>query len=262
MVEAVTVSAARTLMGRLEGKVAVVTGANSGIGLATAKRFAHEGARLFINGRRQRELDAATREVGGNTIGVKGDVANLADLDRLYEVVREAAGVIDILFANAGSGEFVPLQEITEDHYDRTFATNVKGTLFTVQKALPLLRDGASVILAGSTAAIKGRPAFSVYSASKAAIRNLARSWSLDLAPRRIRVNVLAPGATSTPGWHGLAASEEQHREMQRLTAAATPLGRLGDPDEIASVALFLASNESSYVNGAELFVDGGSAQI
>ncbi len=156
----------------------------------------------------------------------------------------------------------MPLQEITEDHYDRTFATNVKGTLFTVQKALPLLRDGASVILTSSTAAIKGRPAFSVYSASKAAIRNFARSWSLDLAPRRIRVNVLAPGATSTPGWHGLAASEEQHREMQRLAEAVTPLGRLGDPDEIASVALFLASNESSYVNGAELFVDGGSAQI
>jgi len=257
-----TVPTAYHLTSLSEGNVAVVNGANTGIGLATAKRFAHEGARLFITGRRQRELDAATREVGGNTIGVKGDVANLADLDRLYDVVREAAGVIDILFANAGGGEFVPLQEITEDHYDRTFATNVKGTLFTVQKALPLLRDGASVILAGSTAAIKGRPAFSVYSASKAAIRNLARSWSLDLAPRRIRVNVLAPGATSTPGWHGLATSEEQHREMQRLTAAATPLGRLGDPDEIASVALFLASNESSYVNGAELFVDGGSAQI
>jgi NAD(P)-dependent dehydrogenase (short-subunit alcohol dehydrogenase family) len=249
-------------MGRLDGKVAVVTGANSGIGLATARRFAREGARLFITGRRQTELNAAVRETGGNTVGVRGDVSDLADLDRLYDVVREQTGFIDILFANAGGGEFMPLQEITEDHYDRTFATNVKGTLFTVQKALPLLRDGASVILTGSTAAVTGTPAFSVYSASKAAIRSFARSWVLDLALRRIRVNVLAPGATSTPGWHGLAASEEQDREMQRLTAAATPLGRLGDPDEIASAALFLASDESSFVNGAELFVDGGSAQI
>jgi NAD(P)-dependent dehydrogenase (short-subunit alcohol dehydrogenase family) len=249
-------------MGKLEGKVAVVTGANSGIGLATAKRFAREGARLFITGRRQPELDAAVHAVGGKTTGVRGDISNLADLDRLYDVVRQEVGFIDVLFANAGGGEFLPLQEITEEHYDRTFATNVKGTLFTVQKALPLLRDGASVILTGSTAAVTGTPAFSVYSASKAAIRNFARSWILDLAPRRIRVNVLVPGATSTPGWHGLAASEEQDREMQRLTAAATPLGRLGDPDEIASAALFLASDESSFVTGSELFVDGGSAQI
>jgi NAD(P)-dependent dehydrogenase (short-subunit alcohol dehydrogenase family) len=250
------------VMGRLDGKVAVVTGANSGIGLATAKRFAREGARLFITGRRQPELDAATREVGGNAIGVRSDVSKLADLDRLYDVVREEAGVIDVLFANAGGGEFMPLQEVTEDHYDRTFATNVKGTLFTVQKALPLLRDGASVILTGSTAAVTGTPAFSVYSASKAAIRNFARGWILDLASRRIRVNVLVPGATSTPGWHGLAASEEQDREMQRMTAAATPLGRLGDPEEVAGAALFLASDESGFVNGSELFVDGGSAQI
>ncbi len=205
-------------MGRLDGKVAVVTGANSGIGLATAKRFEREGARQFITGRRQPELDAAVLTVGGKTIGVRGDVSNLADLDRLYDVVRREAGVIDILFANAGGGEFLPLQEITEEHFDRTFATNVKGTLFTVQKALPLLRDGASVILTGSTAGVTGTPAFSVYSASKAAIRNFARSWILDLAPRRIRVNVLASGATSTPGWHGLALSEEQDRYMQRLT--------------------------------------------
>jgi NAD(P)-dependent dehydrogenase (short-subunit alcohol dehydrogenase family) len=249
-------------MGRLEGKVAVVTGANSGIGLATAKRFAREGARLFVTGRRQFELDAAVCEVGGKTTGVRGDVSNLADLDRLYDVVRQEAGVIDILFANAGGGEFMPLQEITEEHYERTFATNVKGTLFTVRKALPLLRDGASVILTGSTSATTGIPAFSVYSASKAAIRAFARGWILDLAPRRIRVNVLVPGATLTPGWHGLAASEEQDREMQRLSMAATPLGRLGEPDEIASAALFLASDESSFMNGSELFVDGGSAQI
>lgn len=249
-------------MGRLEGKVAVVTGANSGIGLATAKRFAREGTRLFVTGRRQSELDAAVREIGGNTTGVRGDVSNFADLDRLYDVVRREAGFIDILFANAGGGEFMPLQDITEKHYNSTFDTNVKGTLFTVQKALPLLRDGASVILTGSTAAVTGVAAFSVYSASKAAIRSFARGWILELAPRRIRVNVLAPGATSTPGWHALAASEEQNREMQRLTIATTPLGRLGDPDEIASAALFLASDESSFVNGSELFVDGGSAQI
>jgi NAD(P)-dependent dehydrogenase (short-subunit alcohol dehydrogenase family) len=249
-------------MGRLEGKVAVVTGANSGIGLAAAKRFAREGARLFVTGRRQRELDAAVREVGGNAIGVRGDVSSLADLDRLYDVVRREAGVIDVLFANAGGGEFMPLQEITEEHYERTFATNVRGTLFTVQKALPLLRDGASIILAGSTSATTGIPAFSVYSASKAAIRTFARGWILDLAPRRIRVNVLVPGATSTPGWHALAASQEQDREMQRLSIAATPLGRVGEPDEIAGAALFLASDESSFMNGSELFVDGGAAQI
>jgi len=249
-------------MGSLEGKVAVVTGANSGIGLATAKRFARAGARLFMTSRRQAELDDAVREVGGNARGVRGDVSVLADLDRLYEVVRQEAGVIDVLFANAGGGEFMALGGITESHYERTFATNVKGTLFTVQKALPLLRDGGSIILTGSTAATTGTPAFSVYSASKAAIRSFARTWILDLAPRRIRVNVLAPGATSTPGWHGLAASEEQNRQMQALTKAATPLGRLGAPEETASAALFLASDESSFVNGIELFVDGGSAQV
>jgi NAD(P)-dependent dehydrogenase (short-subunit alcohol dehydrogenase family) len=249
-------------MGRLEGKIAVVTGANSGIGLATAKRFAQEGAFVFMTGRRQAELDAAVREVGSAARGVQGDVSHMEDLDRLYEIVRREAGSIDVLCANAGGGDFMTLGEITEDHYDRIFATNVKGTLFTVQKALPLLKDGASIILTGSTAAVTGTPAFSVYSASKAAIRNFARCWILDLAPRRIRVNVLAPGSTSTPGWHGLAASEEQDQQMQALTKAATPLGRLGDPDEIASAALFLASDESGYVNGSELFVDGGSAQI
>ncbi|MDP4004783.1 SDR family NAD(P)-dependent oxidoreductase [Methylobacterium sp. NEAU K] len=247
---------------RLSGKIAVVTGANSGIGLATAKRFASEGARVFMTGRRQAELDAAVREIGSTAHGIQGDVSNVADLDRLYAVVREKAGAIDVLFANAGGGEFMPLQDITEDHYERTFSSNVKGTLFTVQKALPLLRDGASVILTGSTAAVTGTPAFSVYSASKAAIRSFARSWILDLAPRRIRVNVLAPGSTSTPGWHGLAQTEEQDREMQRLTVAATPLGRMGRVDEIAAAALFLASDESSYVTGSELFADGGSAQI
>lgn len=249
-------------MGRLSGKVAVVTGANSGIGLATAKRFAQEGARVFMSGRRQKELDAAVAEVGGSARGIQGDVSILADLDRLFAIVKDEAGTIDVLFANAGGGEFAALGEITEAHFDTTFATNVKGTLFTVQKALPLLKDGASVILTGSTTEVTGTPAFSVYSASKAAIRNFARSWILDLAPRRIRVNVLVPGATSTPGWHGLAASDAASQEMLRFVQATTPLGRLGDPAETASAALFLASDDSSFVTGSELFVDGGSAQI
>lgn len=249
-------------MGKLEGKVAVITGANSGIGLATAKRFASEGARVFMTGRRQAELDAAVGEVGHGARGVQGDVAVLADLDRLYKVVREEAGRIDVLFANAGSGQLMPLGAITEEHFDQTFATNVKGTLFTVQKALPLLRDGASVILTGSSTGNKGGAAFSVYSATKAAIRNFARSWIQDLAPRRIRVNVLVPGATSTPGLHGLFPTDEMNRAVVAAMEAAAPLGRLGRPDELANAALFLASDESSFVNGSELFVDGGAAQI
>jgi NAD(P)-dependent dehydrogenase (short-subunit alcohol dehydrogenase family) len=249
-------------MGRLTGKVALVTGANSGIGLAIAKRFAAEGARVFMTGRRQEELDKAVAEVGGDARGVQGDISNLADLDRLYATIREEAGVIDVLVANAGGGEFAALGSITEEHFDKTFAINVKGTLFTVQKALPLLKDGASIVLTGSTAAVTGIPAFSVYSASKAAIRNFARGWILDLAPRKIRVNVLAPGSTSTPGWHNLAPSNDVHEGMVSAVQATTPLGRLGDPDETASAALFLASDESSFVNGSELFVDGGSAQI
>lgn len=249
-------------MGRLDGKIAVITGANSGIGLASAKRFAQEGARVFMTGRRQAELDAAVAEVGGDARGVQGDVANLADLDRLYGIVREEAGRIDVLFANAGGGELMPFSDITEEHYDRTFATNVKGTLFTVQKALPLLRDGASVILTGSTNGNKGGASFSVYSATKAAIRNFARSWVQDLAPRRIRVNVLVPGATSTPGLHGLFPTEEVNRAVVATMEAAAPLGRMGSPDEIANAALFLASDESSFVTGSELFADGGAAQI
>jgi NAD(P)-dependent dehydrogenase (short-subunit alcohol dehydrogenase family) len=215
-----------------------------------------------MTGRRQAELDTAVAEVGHGARGVQGDVANMADLDRLYEIVRAEAGRIDVLFANAGGGEFAALSEVTEEHFDRTFATNVKGTLFTVKKALPLLSDGASVILTGSTNGAKGGASFSVYSASKAAIRNFARSWIQELAPRRIRVNVLAPGATSTPGLHGLAPTEEQNRAFVAILEQASPLGRMGSPDEIASAALFLASDESSFVNGSELFADGGSAQI
>jgi NAD(P)-dependent dehydrogenase (short-subunit alcohol dehydrogenase family) len=249
-------------MGKLEGKVALVTGGNSGIGLATAKRFASEGARVFITGRREAELDAAVAAIGDSAIGIRSDVSSLDDLDRLYGRISEASGRIDVLFANAGGGEFVPLSAVTEDHYERTFATNVKGTLFTVQKALPLMTSGASIILTGSTAASTGTPAFSVYAASKAAIRSFARNWVLDLKGTGIRVNVLAPGSTSTPGWHGLAPSDEANREMIASVEAATPLGRLADPDEIAAAALFLASAESSFINGIELFVDGGVAQI
>lgn len=249
-------------MGRLANKIAVVTGANSGIGLASAKRFASEGARVFMTGRRQRELDAAVAEVGNGARGVQGDIANLADLDRLYEIVAAEAGRIDVLFANAGGGSFAALSEITEEEYERTFSTNVKGTLFTVQKALPLLVDGASVILTGSTAASTGSPAFSVYGASKAAIRSFARNWILDLAPRRIRVNVLVPGPTSTPGLHGLASSEDERRAFVAAMEAQVPLGRMATPDETAAAALFLASDDSSFVNGSELFADGGQAQV
>ncbi|CDX46410.1 Uncharacterized oxidoreductase YkvO [Mesorhizobium sp. ORS 3359] len=249
-------------MGKLDGKVVVITGATTGIGLAAAMRFAAEGARLFITGRRQKQLDEAVDAVGSGVRGIVGDVGNLADLDRLYAIVKDEAGSIDVLFANAGGGEFAAIGAITEKHFDATFRTNVKGTLFTVQKALPLLKDGSSIILTGSTAGSTGTPTFSVYSASKAAIRAFARTWILDLADREIRVNVLAPGNTSTPGWHGLTPSEQAHDEMLRAAKQSIPLGRLADPAEIASAALFLASDDSSFVTGIELFVDGGSAQI
>jgi NAD(P)-dependent dehydrogenase (short-subunit alcohol dehydrogenase family) len=249
-------------MGSLEGKIAVITGANSGIGLATAKRFAKEGARVFMTGRRKEQLDDAVKEVGHNAFGIQGDVSKLDDLDHLFGTVGREAGVIDILFANAGGGEFAPIGHVTEESFDKTFSINTKGTFFTVQKALPLLRDGASIILTGSTAATTGNEAFSVYAATKAAIRSFARNWMLDLSARKIRINVVVPGATSTPGWHDLAQSEEQNRAMIAATEASTPLGRLAMPEETAAAVLFLASDESSFVNGSELFVDGGSAQI
>lgn len=249
-------------MGKLDGKIAVVTGGNSGIGLATAKRFAQEGAQVVLTGRRQAELDAAVTEIGGNAIGVQGDVGHLADLDRLYSVIREKAGRIDVLFANAGGGEFATLDGMTEEHFDRAFDTNVKGTLFTVQKALPLLSDGASVILTGSTAALSGMRAFSVYAASKAAVRSFARGWSAELAPRQIRVNVLVPGPIATPGARGVHVTEERYKAFETFAKTIIPLGRVGDSDEAAAAALFLASSESSFVTGSELFVDGGQGQI
>jgi NAD(P)-dependent dehydrogenase (short-subunit alcohol dehydrogenase family) len=248
-------------MGRLEGKVAVVTGANSGIGLATAKRFAAEGAFVFMSGRRQRELDEAVASIGSNVVGVRSDVSKLDELDRLFAIVMEQQGRIDILCANAGLGEFMPLGQITEEHYNLTFDVNVKGTLFTVQRALPLMAGGGSIILTGSTAGSTGAPAFSIYGATKAAIRSFARNWILDLKGTGIRVNILSPGPTSTPGVFGLVA-EDQRGAFEALLASQVPLGRLADPAEIAAAALFLASEDSSFVNGIELFVDGGSAQV
>jgi NAD(P)-dependent dehydrogenase (short-subunit alcohol dehydrogenase family) len=252
-----------TMTGRLQGKIAVVTGANSGIGLATAKRFAAEGARVFITGRRSAELEAAAAAIGPQGTAVQADSSKLADLDRLFDRVKADAGRIDVLFVNAGGGSMLPLGEITEEQYDDTFDRNVKGVLFTVQKALPLLSKGASVILTGSTTSIKGTASFSVYSASKAALRNFARSWILDLKDRGIRINTLSPGPTETPGLVGLAGSEAaQQKGLLDYMASLVPLGRVGHADEIASVALFLASDESSFVTGIELFADGGQAQV
>jgi len=249
-------------MGKLDGKVAVVTGGNSGIGLATAKRFVDEGAYVFITGRRQTELEAAAREIGRNVTAVQGDVANLDDLDRLYATVKDVKGRIDILFANAGGGEFQTFGSITEEHFDKTFNSNVKGALFTVQKALPLLPDGAAVILNGSIAGSKGMAAFSVYNATKAALRSFARSWTVDLKERRIRVNVVSPGPIETPGLTGLASNDEELAQIRAGLTASVPLGRIGTPDEIAKAVVFLASDDSSFVAGVELFVDGGMAQV
>jgi len=243
-------------MGKLDGKVAVVTGGTSGIGLASARRLAAEGAHVFITGRRKPELDAAVNAIGSRATGVQGDVANLADLDRLYAVVKEQKGHVDVLFANAGGGELAPLGTITEEHFDRTFNSNVKGLLFTVQKALPLLPEGASIILNASITSSKGTPAFSVYSATKAAVRSFARSFTVDLKDRKIRVNAISPGPIDTPGLGSLGD------DLKKGLAGAVPMGRLGSPDEIAKAVVFLASDDSSYVTGIELFVDGGMAQI
>jgi len=250
---------------KLEGKVAVITGGSSGIGLATAQRFVDEGANVFITGRRQSELDVAVKQIGKNKVtGVQGDVSNLEDLDRLYAEVKEQKGRIDVLFANAGIVEFAPLGAITESHFDKIFSVNVKGLLFTVQKALPLFQDGdgGSIILTGSVGGSKGNPTLSVYGATKAAIRSFARTWTVELKPRKIRVNAISPGPIDTPIFNGLAQSEKQIEQFKTSFVSTVPLGRMGSPDEVAKAASFLASDDSSYVTGIELFVDGGRAQI
>ncbi|MFW3895504.1 SDR family NAD(P)-dependent oxidoreductase [Pseudomonas bharatica] len=248
--------------GKLEGKIAIVTGGTSGIGLATAKLFASEGATVYITGRRQAELDAAVALIG-NATGVQVDSSKVEQLDAFYQRVKAQHGRIDVLFANAGGGSMLPLGEITEAHYHDTFDRNVKGTLFTVQQALPLLAQNASVILTGSTAGSSGTPAFSVYAASKAAVRAFARNWILDLKDRNVRVNTISPGATRTPGLVELAGPDAaQQQGLLDYLASQIPLGRVGEPEEIAKAALFLASSDASFVNGAELFVDGGQAQI
>ena len=246
---------------KLAGKVALITGGTTGIGLASAQAFAAEGARVFITGRRQAQLDAAVKLIGTQAIGIRGDVSRLSDLDNLYAQIKRKAGHLDVLLANAGLGEFAALGSITEEHFDRLFNINVKGVLFTVQKALPLLKDGSSVILTSSTTGTKGTERCSVYSASKAAVRNFARSWILDLKARQIRVNVLSPGPIRTPGLEGLVPPEHSEGLVGHL-GSLVPLGRVGRVEEVAKAAVFLASNDSSFVNGTELFVDGGIAQI
>lgn len=248
-------------MGKFDGKVAVVTGGTSGIGLSTAQQFAKEGAHVFITGRRQTELDAAVKLIGDNVTGVQGDVSNLADLDRLYETVKQEKGHLDILFANAGLGAFLPLGQITEEHYYKTFDVNVKGTIFTVQKALPLFPNKVgTIIVTGSTAGSIGDPAFSVYGASKAAIRQLIRNWIIDLKGTGIRVNVISPGVVVTPAYDDLFG--DQLENVLEYVKSTIPQGRVGTTEEIANAVMFLASSESSYINGVELFVDGGIAQI
>jgi NAD(P)-dependent dehydrogenase (short-subunit alcohol dehydrogenase family) len=245
------------MTGKLADKVAVVTGGSSGIGLGIAKHFAQEGARVFITGRRQSQLDEAVASIGGNAAAIKGDTSNLADLDRLYATINAQAGRIDVLAVNAGVYELGTLGEITEEHFDKTFNTNVRGLLFTVQKALPLLIKGSSVILTGSMVSIKGFASCSVYNASKAAVRSFARTWIVDLKGRGIRINVLSPGYTATPGLSHFMTDEE------KASAVATvPLGRIGTPDDLGRAAVFLASEDSAYVTGIELFVDGGAVQI
>ena len=249
-------------MSRLEGKIALVTGGNSGIGLATAKRFVKEGAYVFITGRRDAELAAAVKEIGKNVTGVQGDVSNLGDLDRLFAQIKREKGRLDIVFANAGVAKYAPFGAITEELYDSIFDINVKGLLFTVQKALPLLPDGASVILDASIVASKGLSSNSVYSATKAAVRSFARTWTTDLKHRRIRVNAVSPGSIDTPGLSDLLASSETGEQRRKMITGIVPLGRFGTPDEIAKAVVFLASDDSSYVTGTELFVDGGFAQV
>jgi len=249
-------------MGKLDEKIALITGGNSGIGLATAKRFVQEGAYVFVTGRTQSKLDEAVKQIGSNVTGVQGDVANLSDLDRLFEQIKKTKGKLDIVFANAGIAKYAPLGSIDEAHFDSIFGGNVKGLLFTVQKALPLLPDGASIILNASIVGSKGLPANSVYSATKAAVRSFARTWTTDLKARHIRVNAISPGPIDTEGLRELLGSSKTGQDRLNSIGSTVPLGRLGNPDEIAKAAVFLASDDSSFVTGIELFVDGGFAQV
>ena len=250
------------MAGKLEGKIALVTGGSTGIGLATAQRFVKEGAYVYITGRRQPELDEAVRTIGRNVTGIQADASKPADLDGLYARIKQEQGKLDTIFVNAGGGTFLPLGAITEKQYDDTFDTNVKGVIFTVQKALPLLQDGATIVLNASTAASQGMGAFSVYAASKAAVRNLARGWATDLKDRKIRVNVVSPGVIVTPGYKIAGLTDEQIQGFAAQMATTIPLGRTGEPDEVAKAVLFLASDDSSFVNAAELVVDGGMTQV
>jgi NAD(P)-dependent dehydrogenase (short-subunit alcohol dehydrogenase family) len=249
-------------MGKLEGKIALITGGNSGIGLATAKQFVNEGAYVFITGRRDSELTSAVKEIGQNVTGIQGDVSNLDDLDRLFAQIKQEKGNLNIVFANAGIAAYTPLGKITEEHYDSIFNVNVKGLLFTVQKALSLMPDYSSIILNASIAASKGFAANSVYSATKAAVRSFARTWTMDLKERHIRVNAVSPGPIDTPGLNKLVASTGAFEQTIKMFSNSVPLGRLGIPDEIAKAVVFLASDDSSYITGTELFVDGGVAQV
>ena len=249
-------------MGKLDGKIALVTGGTSGIGLATAKRFVNEGAHVFITGRREPELAAAVNQIGRAVVGVQGDVSKMPDLDRLFAQIEQEKGRLDIIFANAGIARYAALGVTTEELYQSIFDINVKGVLFTVQKALPLLPDGASIILTSSIVGSKGLSMNSVYSASKAALRSFARTWTTDLKDRHIRVNAISPGSIDTPGLDNLLASVKAGEERKKMISTVTPLGRLGTPDEIAKAVVFLASDDSSYITGIELFVDGGFAQV
>ncbi len=249
-------------MGKLEGKIALVTGGSTGIGLATAKEFVSEGAYVFMTGRRESELNAAVKEIGSNVTAVQGDVSKLDDLDRLFAQIKQEKGKLDIVFANAGIAKYAPLGQTSEELFDSIFDINVKGTFFTVQKALPLLSDGAAIIVTSSVVGSKGLSSNSVYSATKAALRSFARTWTTDLKARRIRVNAVSPGTIDTPGLNDLLASAEAGQERVKMISNAVPLGRFGRPEEIAKAVVFLASDDSSYVAGAELFVDGGFAQV
>jgi NAD(P)-dependent dehydrogenase (short-subunit alcohol dehydrogenase family) len=249
-------------VGKLEGKIALVTGGSSGIGLATAEHFVAEGAYVFITGRRKPELESAAARIGGNVCAIQADTSKLEDLDRLYADIKRQKGRLDVLFANAGIGRFAPLGSITEEHFDEIFNTNVKGLLFTVQKALPLLPDGSSIILNASIVSIKGLPAFSVYSASKAAVRSFARGWTMDLKDRKIRVNAVSPGVVPTPGYAAHGLEGEALEKFKEEAVGQTPLGRVGSPIDIARAVTFLASGDSDYISGIEMFVDGGMTQV